>query len=237
MNADRAIFRRSQRNGIWAVVPIKALGQAKQRLSGRYSAEFRRRLVLAMADDVLAALAAVKTLAGIIIVTRDAEAAALARRRGAHLLETEADRGHTRAVMAAASILAAEGAEGMLVLPADVPLVTPDEIGEIVAARPPSPSFTIVPAHDGNGSNAILSMPPNAVPLAFGDNSFAEHCRRARERGIDPRIMISPGLALDIDHPVDLDRFMARGGDTATHGVVRAAMAGQYQDLTTRSAV
>ncbi|WP_137391552.1 2-phospho-L-lactate guanylyltransferase [Rhodoligotrophos defluvii] len=238
MTAPRGISEGRSGNAIWAVLPIKTLSAAKQRLSGQYAAAFRRRLALTMAEDVLSALTAVTSLAGVMVVTCDTEAAALARHHGVRILQPEADAGHTDAVMMAARVLADEGAEGMLTMPADIPLVTPDEIAQLIATRRPAPSFTIVPAHDRNGSNAILSTPPEVVPLAFGDNSFAEHCRRVRALGLEPRIVISPGFGLDIDHPADLERLMARRGNTATHRLLRAeAAAGQLPEATRQAAL
>ena len=71
-----------------------------------------------------------------------------------------------------------------------------------------APSFTIVPAHDELGSNAVLCAPPAAVPLRFGDDSYFPHLAAARRCGIEPTIVRLPGIALDIDHPADLRMFL-----------------------------
>ena len=49
----------------------------------------------------------------------------------------------------------------------------------------------------------------DAVPLRFGDNSFFPHLDAARRAGIEPTVLDLPGIALDIDTPEDLARFMA----------------------------
>src|ERR1700761_5834782 len=102
-----------------------------------------------------------------------------------------------------ARALAAEG-RAMLTLPGDIPRVTAAEIDAVVSSCPPAPSFTIVPAHDELGSNAVLCAPPAAVPLRFGDDSYFPHLAAARRSGIEPTILRLPGIALDIDHPTDL---------------------------------
>ncbi|HEX3574746.1 MAG TPA: hypothetical protein VHU42_09115, partial [Rhodopila sp.] len=79
----------------------------------------------------------------------------------------------------------------------------------VVAACRPAPSFTIVPAHDELGSNAVLCAPPFAVPLRFGDDSYFPHLAAARTQGIEPTIVRLPGIGMDIDHPADLRSFMA----------------------------
>jgi len=201
-------------NGIWAVVPIKDTISAKQRLAEAAPPEFRRKLALAMAEDVLAALAEAQGLAGTIVVTVDPDASALARRHRAQVWDDGALDGHTGAVTAAGRRLTAEGAAGMLTVPGDIPMVTATEVDAVVAAHLPAPSFTIVPAHDELGSNAILMSPPDAVPLRFGDNSFFPHLAAAEACGIKPTVLHLPGIAFDIDNPVDLAHFSQLGSQT-----------------------
>src|SRR5207237_8753478 len=107
-----------------------------------------------------------------------------------------------------------DGADGMLTVPGDVRLVTTDEIGLLLAAHRPVPAFTIAPSHDEQGSNAVLVSPPEAVPLRFGENSFFPHLAAAEACGISPTVLHLPGLALDIDNPVDLAHFARLGSRT-----------------------
>jgi 2-phospho-L-lactate guanylyltransferase len=204
----------STTNGIWAVVPVKDTAAAKQRLAAALPQHLRRAFFLAMLEDVLAALAEAPGLAGRLLVTTDAAAIALAARYGAECMEEGAADGHTGAVTAAARRLAREGRAGMLTLPGDIPLVTADEIGRLIAAHGPAPSFTIAPSHDEKGSNAILLSPPDAVPLRFGDDSFFPHLAAAKACGIAPTILQLSGIALDIDNPVDLAHFAQLGSRT-----------------------
>jgi 2-phospho-L-lactate guanylyltransferase len=167
-----------------------------------------------MLEDVLAALAAARGLAGRLLVTIDPAARDLAVRYGVECIEDGASDGHTGAVMAAARRLAAEGRGAMLTLPGDIPLVTAAEIERLIAAHRPPPCFTIAPSHDEMGSNAILMAPPDAVPLRFGDDSFRPHLAAARAVGIEPTIVRLPGIALDIDNPADLAHFARLGSRT-----------------------
>jgi 2-phospho-L-lactate/phosphoenolpyruvate guanylyltransferase len=192
---------------IWAVVPVKECDRAKERLKGVLPPALRRGLALAMLEDVLAAVAATPSLAGLVVVTVDQEASRLARDFGAQVLAESARDGHTAAVAAAARRLKAEGRASMLTLPGDVPLATAGEIGRIIAAHLPAPSFTIAPSRDEGGSNAILVSPPDAVPLSFGIDSFFPHLRAARACGIRPTVVRLAGIALDIDNPEDLAAF------------------------------
>src|SRR5919206_521403 len=183
---------------VWAVVPAKELPQAKRRLAGRLDPKQRRAVAAAMLEDVLRALAEVPRLAGIAVVTVDPVASALAIRFGARVLSEGARTGHTGAVAAAARRLAAEGKAAILTIPGDVPLISPAEVETLIEAHGPAPAFTIVPAHDERGSNAVMCSPPCAVPLRFGDDSYVPHLQAARRCGIEPTIVRLPGIALDI---------------------------------------
>jgi 2-phospho-L-lactate guanylyltransferase len=208
---------------IWAVVPVKDTAGAKQRLERALAPELRRRLALAMVEDVLAALAAAPGLQGIAVVTVDPAARALAVRHGARVLTDGAAAGQTGAVNAAARALAREGRGAMLTIPGDVPLITSEEVGRIIGARSRTPDFVIAPAHDERGSNAILCAPPDLVPLRFGDDSFLPHLDAARRAGIEPKILRLPGIGLDIDHPRDLAAFLKIPSITRTRALLEEA--------------
>jgi 2-phospho-L-lactate guanylyltransferase len=172
---------------------------------------------------VLATLAASPGLAGLLVVTVDEAAAALAERYGARIVIDGARDGQTGAVAAAARRLAREGKGAMLTIPGDVPLVTPQEVAQILAAHDRTPDFVIVPAHDARGSNAILCAPPDAVPLKFGDDSFLPHLDAARRAGLEPKILRLPGLGLDIDNPADLAAFVKIPSNTRARALLREA--------------
>jgi 2-phospho-L-lactate guanylyltransferase len=192
---------------VWAVIPVKETVGAKQRLAPLLSPALRQALALAMLEDVLTAVAGVRDLGGAIVVTVDGEAERLARRCGMATLADGARDGHTGAVNAGARHLVAQGVPTMLTLPGDLPLATAAEIERLIAAHGPAPAFTIAPAHDDLGSNAIIMSPPQAVPLRFGEDSFFPHLAAARAKGIEPCVLRLPGIACDIDNPQDLQHF------------------------------
>ncbi|MBV8418892.1 MAG: 2-phospho-L-lactate guanylyltransferase, partial [Hyphomicrobiales bacterium] len=203
---------------IHAVVPIKATSDAKRRLADVLGAARRQQLALAMFEDVLATLTGVRELAGIIVVTVDPAAAAIAARHGARVCDTGAREGHTGAVAAAARELAAQT---MLTLPGDIPLVESDDICQLIdvhrnATGRGARGFTIVPARDERSSNAILCSPAAAVPLRFGADSFLPHLAAAKRCAIEPSVVRLPRIALDIDTPDDLALFRAIPSPTRT---------------------
>ncbi|MBU2531623.1 MAG: 2-phospho-L-lactate guanylyltransferase, partial [Alphaproteobacteria bacterium] len=118
--------------------------------------------------------------------------------------------GHTGAVDGGRRRLAADGAEGMMTMPGDIPLVTTAEISAVLDAHQTSRGFTIVPAADKKGSNAVCCSPPLAVPLRFGEDSFYPHLAAARKAGIEPLVREHVGIATDVDTPADIQRLLRR---------------------------
>lgn len=205
--------RRASHLDVWAVIPVKEAGLAKQRLAEALSPRLRRDLALAMFEDVLDAVAAAAELQGVAVVTADRSVAAIARRFGAEVWSDGAHDGHTGAVSAAARRLAATSSS-MLTIPGDVPLVSRSDVSRVLAAHPAAPAFTIVPAWDERGSNTIVCSPADIVPLRFGPDSYFPHLAVARAVGLTPTVIRNSAIALDIDEPSDLARFMERPSPT-----------------------
>ncbi len=215
--SDAVTATRLPARSAWAVVPVKALDDAKQRLAAAYPPAVRRALAEAMLTDVLTAIdAAADDLAGLLVVTADPDAAALATRFGAVVEAGDARSGQTAAVTSAAWRLAREGCIAMLALPGDIPGITAGEIRAVLAAHRGGRDYVIVPAHDRRGSNAILVSPPDAATFAFGHDSFLPHIAAAQDAGFDPLVLPLPGIGLDCSNPEDMALFASRASDTHT---------------------
>ena len=195
-------------SSFWIIVPVKDTRHSKQRLIASLDAHQRRLLALAMLEDVLAAIAPVRDLARCAVVTIDPEATAMAERYGLRVLTEGAGEGHTGSVSAAARLLGREGASGFLTLPGDIPNISTSEVEALLRVHREAPAFTIAPSHDELGSNAVACSPVDAVPLRFGTDSYFPHLAAARRTGIEPAVLRLPGIAMDIDTPEDLARFM-----------------------------
>jgi 2-phospho-L-lactate guanylyltransferase len=203
---------------IVAAVPIKNLIDAKQRLASVLTLAERDLLARAMLRDVLRALAAAE-LDRIWVVTREPAVAEIARALGAEPVVEAENRGHTAAVALAQAHAARRGARVFLTVPGDVPRVTADELRRLAgAAGEGAPAF--VPSRSGLGTNGVALAPPDAMALTFGEPSFAHHLETARKRGLAPRVLVLPGLGLDIDAPEDLAALLAEDSTTETARLV-----------------
>jgi 2-phospho-L-lactate guanylyltransferase len=203
-------------------MPVKAFDLAKQRLAICFPPSLRRALARAMAEDVLSALARVRGLSSILIPTVEPEMEAVALRYGAELTCRRADLGYREAVDAAADLAHQRGHARVLVIPSDVPLVTPADIERILATGDDGPAVSLVASRDGDGTNAILCSPPRVIPFLFGPGSFDAHVAAVRNLGLQPQVHSSARLALDIDLPEDVDRLLCAHAGTRAHRVFQS---------------
>jgi 2-phospho-L-lactate guanylyltransferase len=202
---------------LWAAVPVKSFACAKQRLMPLLDARERSGLARAMFEDVLQVLAHCPHLAGTVVVTSDADAVAIARAAGVEVLDDSANAGLVPAVQLAARHLADAGCAGMLVVPADLPLITAADIELIALAHRVAPSITLVAASNDGGTNALACSPPAAMPFCFGEDSFRRHRDAALSLGLAPRALTLPRFGRDIDRPDDLFAFLQHPTPTRTY--------------------
>jgi 2-phospho-L-lactate guanylyltransferase len=192
-------------------IPVKRLARAKSRLEALLGPDQRRRLVLAMLADVLAAARAVVEPGRCMVVGADPEVADLAGRLGAAFLR-DPGRGLNAALRHAAARAAAAGAAWLLVLPGDVPAATPADLARLLAE---DADVVVVPARAGDGTGALLLRPPQAIAFRFGPGSCRAHVAEAAARHLAWRLLPVPALAQDVDRPQDLLALAAPGPETA----------------------
>lgn len=193
----------------FAIVPVKGLDQAKSRLSGRLDQTARRRLVLAMLNDVLSALRGCAAVSRTIVVTPDPDVATAAGNLGVESLMEDATGDLNAAIALAISRAGSLGAARVLVVPADVPLAMSNEFAILLAtAERTGAAVALTPSHDGGGTNALVLKPPGAMEPSFGPNSCQRHLTMARSQALARRVIELPGLSFDVDEPSDLDRLL-----------------------------
>jgi 2-phospho-L-lactate guanylyltransferase len=188
-----------------AILPIKNLDQAKQRLSPELDPTPRRALVEAMFSDTLVALRRAEALPDVLVISSDSRAQRIAEGYGATVL-ADTGSGHSDAALIGLRRATELGADRALLLPADCVLVVPDR--------------------HGLGTNALVLHPPDAMAPSFGEGSHARHLGNARAAGIHAETVQMASLALDLDTADDLAVLeqtlsSTRGGAAHTRGMLR----------------
>ena len=202
---------------MWAIVPVKTFDRAKQRLANVLSEDERRSLMLAMAHDVLTCLSTCSNLSGILIVSRAPEADALAQTFATERFAESPDANLPESLEQATQHLVTNfDAQGVIIVPADVPGILPDELDQILAEHE---TVTIMPDAENVGTNGLICSPPGRIPYVFDGKSFKPHVDAAYEAGLSPKVVPGTRFTLDVDLPQDLIELceLAPNSQTATY--------------------
>ena len=210
-----------------AILPVKSFGAAKQRLAPALGVGSRQALALAMFSDVLASLRRVPGLDAVAVVTADrfAEAAALGER--VQVVRDTEEAGQSAAARIGIAHARTRGFDGVLLVPGDTPLLDPGEVAVLLRrAREQRLGLVVVPDRHGEGTNALLLSPPEAIEPSFGPGSRARHVAAAQAAGVTCAVEELPSLLLDVDTDEDLALLAAtlerrRGHAPSTHGALR----------------
>jgi 2-phospho-L-lactate/phosphoenolpyruvate guanylyltransferase len=202
------------------LIPVKNLASAKQRLAAVLDQLSRTELAQAMLHDVVEAVSGVPNRPPCALVTGDTFAVELARRYDFEVIADPDNPGETAAIEIATSLCVARQINSTLVIPADVPLVQPHELEQILVNAPREGSL-LVPAADGRGTNAVFRRPANLFPLRFGNDSFKPHLAAARATRKPCTVLKFPGIGLDVDNPSDLAELLSQPGTTRSQTLLR----------------
>ena len=203
---------------VTALIPVKGFRNAKQRLSAFLGSAEREALAEAMFRDVLRQVRRARGLFETVVVTGDDKVAAIAGSLGARVIVESAETGETAAVDFARTSLEDAGGEAVLIIPGDLPLIRSGDIESVLAQIPDcqiAPFALLIPSHDRLGTNALLLAPPDIIKLRFGYDSFRYHISQVSAQGLPVRCFENEHIALDIDEPKDLEKFLTYPSDSS----------------------
>ncbi|MFZ4815429.1 MAG: 2-phospho-L-lactate guanylyltransferase [Phototrophicaceae bacterium] len=192
---------------VWVLIPVKPLGEAKSRLAEALSGDQRRQLAEHLLRRTLNVVKQIPFITGTLVISRDNYVLALARDFGSRTIQESGAPELNNALMRATLVLQSWRAEAALILPADIPLMNAEDLSEVLKLGQKPRSVVLVTDTQGDGTNVLLSRPPGLFDYAYGVGSFATHQKLAKEAGAAVYIYESERLMLDIDHPVDLERY------------------------------
>ncbi|MFT4564390.1 MAG: 2-phospho-L-lactate guanylyltransferase [Gammaproteobacteria bacterium] len=209
------IKQRKLISAMWAVVPSKQFGAAKKRLAALLSEAERVALAEVMLRDVLAALHTSGAVEGIVVVSKEPAVQRLAQEYAAHYLpETDSDL--SLAVVQGGAFVKERGADTMLMVPGDVPLLCATDIQELVGHHLPGRTLTLVSDREGTGTNGLVVSPIDLIEFSYGINSFSAHRDAGNAANAQVLSIELEGLSLDIDTPEDVRTLMAYDRASAT---------------------
>jgi 2-phospho-L-lactate guanylyltransferase len=190
---------------LWAIIPVKPLRRGKSRLAGALSEDERTQLNRTLLEHTLKTLSGIRELEEVLVISRDPQALTIARNHGARTVREDGQPELNTALKRATVIAQVYATRGVLVLPADLPLITREDVLTLIQHADAPPVVVIAPDRHGKGTNALLMSPSGLIEYDFGENSFQRHCDRVRESGARLEIVDLPSLGLDLDVPEDLE--------------------------------
>lgn len=190
---------------LWAIVPVKPLRRGKSRLSGVLSLEARTALNHYLLSNTLEILASIPEIEYSLVVSRDPEALTIAREYGARTVQEQGSPQLNVALARATMVALSHSVQGVLIVPADLPLLTAEDIRAVVKRTGDPPVVVITPDRHRQGTNALLISPPGLIRYEYGPDSFQKHCLQAKKAGARLEICERGSVALDIDFPEDLE--------------------------------
>ena len=194
---------------LWLLTPVKPFDESKSRLAAILSRAERAELTRALLERTLQVARDSGRFAGLLVVSRDAAALNVAASAGAATLH-EIGAGLNLALEQGCAQAQQRGADAVLILPSDLPLLTETDIAAVLDAGQTSADVVIAPSQDG-GTNALLLPLPPPITLHFGPDSFQCHRQAALAAGLNVAICATPTLAFDLDRPEDLEVLQAGG--------------------------
>ncbi len=196
-------------SNLWALVPIKSFVGAKNRLAEALDMPTRRRLVCAMAEDVIAELKKLTNLTGILIATKSDEVRAFAKEQGVECWEDPAEADLSAALEAAALHLESSfKADTLMILPCDVPLVDSRLLADALSRHR---ALTLASDDEGEGTNLLIASPPRLIDFCYDGHGFRVHRERGLALGVDVQVIEDDRIQLDVDTSFDLERLIAHG--------------------------
>jgi 2-phospho-L-lactate guanylyltransferase len=196
---------------IWAIVPVKPLRRGKSRLAGILTEDERALLNQTMLTNTIKTLNQVIGISQVLVVSRDPAALTLAREYSARTLQEDGHPDLNTALIRATKVAQAYSACGVLVLPADLPLITPQLIEDFIEHAKGENEMVISPDRWGQGTNALLLKPAGVIDYRFGPGSFNHHIDQAKTYNLKLTIYEDVALGLDLDLPEDLDKLREVG--------------------------
>lgn len=190
---------------IWAIIPVKPLRRGKSRLAGALSEDERAELNQSLLQHTLKTLSDIRELEQVLVVSRDPHALTIARQHGARTVREDGQPLLNTALTRATVVAKVHATRGVLILPADLPLISREDVLTLIEKAGEPPVVVIAPDRHGKGTNALLISPSGLIEYDFGENSFQRHCERAKQAGARLEIVDLPSLGLDLDLPEDLE--------------------------------
>lgn len=189
---------------LWAIVPVKPLNKGKSRLSEVLPEARRILLNNTLFQHTLHILKQVERISDILVISQDGSVLKYANELGLHSMAEEGALDLNLALLKATKYAKDYFVDGVLILPADLPMLTVCDVDDVIDIMPEPPCLVIAPDRHRQGTNALFLSPLDLITFSFGHDSFSKHAIQAMRIGAKLEIIENQNISVDLDLPEDL---------------------------------
>lgn len=192
---------------LWAIIPIKPLRRGKSRLATVLSEKEREQLNQALFIKTIKCLKEIKEIDQILVVSYDPTALTISRDYGVKTIQESHNTNINKALRKGTMAAKAFNISSLLIIPADLPLIEPEAVRQLLEKTGNPPEIVITPDRRMNGTNVLYISPIGILDYDFGQWSFRKHIEQAERKKIRVEIYNNDKLSFDLDIPEDLERL------------------------------
>lgn len=190
---------------LWAVIPIKPLRLGKSRLAGVLSDTDRENLNKSLLSRLIDCTQSIQEINETVIVSCDPAVLSMSRDLGVRTIQESKLTNLNNALRKATKALKSFNVNQLLILPADLPFITANDIFQIIQKITSPPEIIISPDQSKNGTNALLINPVGIIDYDFGEGSFRNHIEQAERKRVRVEIYNNDNIAFDLDTPLEIE--------------------------------
>ncbi len=199
----------------FAVIPVKGLVESKSRLVRSLSPQDKKKLVIALLEDVLTAVKESQLFSRVLVVSPDPNVEKEANLPQGTFLHQEGQ-GLNAGIRQSTLFAMREKASSVAVLLADIPMLEARDLKELYSVGGTAEKVVLAPSLKG-GTNVMVREPPNIIAPAYGRWSFSTHLRAAQKTGFAVYSISNPRLSFDVDTLEDLIAIARKDPHGKTH--------------------
>lgn len=189
---------------LWAVLPVKPLTKGKSRLHNLLNADEVYSLNRCLFEETFQKLKSSVEIDRILVVSQDENVLEFTRQMGGIALKENRQSSLNEAVSQALAFIVNNDPGMVLIVPADLPWMSVEDLAALLKLRQEREFMIIVPDQRQWGTNAILLSQPSLLIPQFGRHSFQKHSQQAANRSVQLIVWLNKNIQRDLDTPQDL---------------------------------
>ncbi len=184
------------------IIPVKSFSKAKSRLN--LSETKSTQLCEIMLKEILQVVSETKLINDILLVSKDESAFSIGKKFGCIEIMDEMESGVNNAVVLANEFLVEHKYSCSIVLPQDIPLIYPEDLGNLLRLYQNRKYAIIVPSRYFDGTNALVRAPTPNIMTRYDEGSYKFQFESIRKAKMKYSLALIHRIMIDVDNVVDV---------------------------------